>query len=313
MPPLVRPEDVIERVEAWRGRDVATTMIKGGLSHETYLVEVDGERSVIRLLNPQVEQALLGIPPGQEIENTVRAAETGVGAAVLHAFPDLPALVLEFLDGEVMSVAALQQPERVEAAGRACRRLHDRCRPLANDLDIFRHRERFLELCARHEVRIPDRYRDYDDHVRRIEAAVSARGADLAPCHNDLLAENLIEVGGELRIIDYQLSGTDHRGFELGDLAAENDYDPDRVERLVEAYYGERRPGRVAETRLFLAMSNATWCLWMCIYLALVENPATAGEFDYWGEADDKWQQAVRDLEGPEFGALLDVARTGAR
>jgi thiamine kinase-like enzyme len=125
------------------------------------------------------------------------------------------------------------------------------------------------------------------------------------------LAENLIEVGGVLRIIDFQLSGTDHRSFELGDLAAESDYDPDMVERLVEAYFGERRPGRVAETRLFLAMSNATWCVWMCIYMALVEN--TTSDFDYWVEAEDKWGQAVRDLDGPEFGALLEQARTGAR
>jgi thiamine kinase-like enzyme len=312
MPPLVAPEDVVARVDAWRGRHVETTMIKGGLSHETYLVAVDGQRAVIRLLNPQVSEALLGISPGEEIENTVRAAETGVGPAVLHAFPDMPALVLEYLDGEVMSVAALQEPARIRAAGRACRRLHDRCRPLVTELDIFRHRERFLELCARRDVRIPDGYHDYDDHVRRIEVAVTARGADLAPCHNDLLAENLIEVGGELRIIDYQLSGTDHRSFELGDLAAESDYDPDRVERLVEAYWGERRPGRVAEARLFLAMSNATWCLWMCIYLALVENPLTA-EFDYWLEAEDKWAQARRDLDGREFGTLLELARTGAR
>jgi thiamine kinase-like enzyme len=266
---------------------------------------------VIRLLNPQVEQALLGISPGDEIENTIRAAETGVGAGVIASYPDMPALVLEYLDGEVMSVAALQQPERIRRAGQACRRLHDRCRPLVTSLDIFRHRERFLELCEREGVRMPDGYRDYDGHVRRIETAVTAQGADLAPCHNDLLAENLIEVGGELRIIDYQLSGTDHRCFELGDLAAESDYDPDMVERLVETYFGEARPARVAETRLLLTMSNVTWCLWMCIYRALVENPTV--EFDYWAEASDKWGQAVRDLDGPEFGRLLDQARSAAR
>jgi thiamine kinase-like enzyme len=312
MPPLVTVQEVVDRVDAWRGRSVETAMIKGGLSHETYLATVDGgERYVVRLLNPQVEQALLGISPGDEIENTIRAAATGVGPAVIQSYPDMPALVLEFLDGEVMSVPALQQPERIRRAGIACRRLHDRSAPFVTELDIFRHRERFLALCDREGIRIPDGYRDYDDHVRRIEAAITAQGVDLAPCHNDLLAENLIEVGDDLRIIDFQLSGTDHRAFELGDLAAESDYDPDMVERLVEAYYGERLPGRVAETRLCLAMSNTTWCLWMCIYIALVVNETV--EFDYWSEAMDKWGQALRDLEGPDFGRLLDEARTGAR
>ena len=86
MPPLVTVQEVVDRVDAWRGRSVETAMIKGGLSHETYLATIDGEeRHVVRLLNPQVEQALLGISPGDEIENTIRAAATGVGPAVSRA------------------------------------------------------------------------------------------------------------------------------------------------------------------------------------------------------------------------------------
>ena len=43
----------------------------------------------------------LGIPARMEIENTIRAAETGVGAQVVAAFPELPALVLEYIDGVI--------------------------------------------------------------------------------------------------------------------------------------------------------------------------------------------------------------------
>jgi hypothetical protein len=32
-------------------------------------------------------------------------------------------------------------------------------------------------------------------------------------------------------------------------------------------------------------------------------------EFDYWAGALDKWGQAVRDLESPEFGPLMKDAR----
>jgi hypothetical protein len=55
-------------------------------------------------------------------------------------------------------------------------------------------------------------------------------------------------------------------------------------------------------------MSNFTWTLWFSVHHGLVEpNPDV--QFDYWEEALDKWSQAVRDLESPELGRLLERAR----
>ena len=65
-----------------------------------------------------------------------------------------------------------------------------------------------------------------------IEAALAARPLPSVPCHNDLLAENFIATGDGVRIIDYQLSGNNDPAFELGDIAAEADHDPDRVGQL---------------------------------------------------------------------------------
>jgi hypothetical protein len=98
------------------------------------------------------------------------------------------------------------------------------------------------------------------------------------------------------------------RCFELGDVAAESDFAPDDVERLCEAYFGERLPGQVARTRLYLIMSNVTWTLWFSVHSGMLEpNPDV--DFDYWEEALDKWGQAVRDMADGSFGGLLDAAR----
>src|SRR3954463_16631281 len=82
------------------GGDIACTTLKGGLSHRVLRVEADGTPYVVRVLDPAVSEAGLGIPARLEIENTVRAARTGVGPAVLYAGDGV--LVLEYIDGATL-------------------------------------------------------------------------------------------------------------------------------------------------------------------------------------------------------------------
>lgn len=303
--------DVLARMPQWQGRDVAAEVLKGGLSHLTYHVDAGGERCVVRILNRDIDRYLLGIRPEYEIENTIRAAETGVGPGVIAAFPDLPAMVLEYVDGATFHVEQVRDAANIPRIGRACRALHDGARPFVNDFDIFRHLDGFLDICRRNGLRIPDAYESYLPAVARIEAALAERAREPVSCHNDLLAENIMDDGSSIRIVDYQLSGRHDRCFELGDLAAESDFTPDDVERLCEGYFGERLTGQVARTRLYLIMSNFTWTLWFSVHSGLVEpNPDV--RFDYWEEALDKWSQAVRDLDSPAFGGLLDQSRSAA-
>src|SRR5215831_11602244 len=85
---------------------VAYTVLKGGLSHQIIRVDDDGAPShILRVLDPAVSEAGLGIPMAQEIENTVRAAGTGVGPRVLEvvdADGERPAIKLEYIDGATL-------------------------------------------------------------------------------------------------------------------------------------------------------------------------------------------------------------------
>jgi thiamine kinase-like enzyme len=303
---LADVRDVIDRIPHWAGREIELSLLKGGLSHLTYAADVGGERYVIRILRRDISDVLLGVPAEIEIENTILAAETGVGPAVVASLPELPALVLEHIQGTTFHLEDVRSEANIPRIARACRRLHDRARPFANDFDIFRQLDGFLEICRRNALRIPDGYESYMPTIGRIEAAVKAGALARVSCHNDLLAENFMD-DGELRIVDYQLSGRHDRCFDLGDVAAESDFTPDDVEVLCESYFGERLPVQAARTRLYLIVSNFTWTLWFSVHNGMLEaNPDV--DFDYWEEALDKWGQAVRDLEADDFGLLLERA-----
>ncbi|GAA1013360.1 hypothetical protein Aple_053890 [Acrocarpospora pleiomorpha] len=292
--------DALEMVAAWAGRPVSHTTIKGGLSHHIARVETeDGDRWLLRVLDPRIAATGLGIPLEQEIANTVLAASTGVGAQVLHKLPG--ALILEYIDGVTLDAPAVR--DEIGKIAKACRALHAGPR-FGNDFSIFRKHADFVALCKANSLKLPDGYEDWTPAVAEIEQALAVRPMRTVPCHNDLLPENFIKAGGVVRIVDYQLSGNNDPCFELGDLAAEADFDPDDVERLTLAYFDDAAPA--ARVRLNLIMSNLTWTLWFVVHHGLTPQHR---DFDYNAEAADKFAQAVRDLKDPGFGRLIDAVR----
>ncbi|WP_214415314.1 choline/ethanolamine kinase family protein [Sphaerisporangium fuscum] len=295
----------LELVSAWAGRPVTCTRLKGGLSHQILRVETgQGDRWLLRVLDPEVSAAGLGIPLDLEIVNTVRAAGTGVGAQVLLRLPG--AVLLEYIDGVTLDASAVRDPAMAPHVAEACRRLHSGPR-FATDFSIFRKLEELLGLCRAHELKIPEGYEDRLPVVAEIEAAMDARPAPTVPCHNDLLPANLIFDGRRVRIVDYQLSGNNDPAFELGDIAAEADYDAEMAGRLTSAYFGDETPA--ARVQLYLIMSNLTWTLWFSVHHGLLAEHAAAADFDYDAEAAAKFAKATRDLDDPGFGRLIDDVR----
>jgi thiamine kinase-like enzyme len=311
-------DEALAGVPLLAGRPVRWHRMPAGLSHHVYRVDAGEpgapDRYVLRILEPAVSAAGLGIPPEQEIVNTRRAAECGVGPGVLAVLADPPALLLEYLPGRTLrpgDMAGLINP-----VASACRRLH--AGPaFGNHFDINRKRAELLSLCERHGLDIPAGYGNALSIVDAVARALAAWPPPAVPCHNDLLAENFIADdpgptggAGGVRIVDYQLSGNNDPTFDLGDLAAEADFDPDQCAALAAAYFGaECGEALVARVRLQLLLSNVTWTLWFSVHHGLL-NPTA--DFDYRSEADDKWRQALRDLDAPDLGGLIDAV-TGRR
>jgi thiamine kinase-like enzyme len=299
-------EDVLGCVAMFSGREVSLDRLEGGLSHQIFLVGCGGQSYVLRLLDPAVSAAGLGVPPDQEISNTVHAAESGVGAKVFEVLTDPFAIVLEFLAGRTLSAADVRQPAMAPRIAAACRRLHAGPR-FGNDFSIIEKRAELLAICRRHDLPLPDGYLDGNSTVDRIDMALGTTPLPSMPCHNDLLAENFIDSDGAIRIVDYQLAGNNDPSFELGDIAAEAQLDPDRAEALASAYFGEDlTPALAARVRLNQLLSDITWTLWFAVHNALLRNPTSS--FDYGAEANDKWARARRGMDAPEFSRLLDAA-----
>jgi thiamine kinase-like enzyme len=296
-------EEVVAAVPGWSGRELRVEPIAAGLTNANFRVEVDGAPVFVRIPGPSTE--LLAVDRGNELHNTRAAAAAGVGPRVLHHLPDSGALVLEWLPGRTMSNAAFAEPGMPERIATSLRRLHAGPR-FRDGFDMFRLTEFYLGVVDERGIAIPEGYRERAAAVEAIEGALGAQALPTVPCHNDLLAENYLDDGERLWIVDYEYSGNNDPTFELGNTAQELGFDAARQQALCRAYFGEASSALLARMRLQMVMSDVGWTLWAAIQAAV--SPIA---YDFWGWSVERWTRASATIDGPEFNGWLEAATRG--
>jgi thiamine kinase-like enzyme len=275
--------------------------LPGGLTNQNYkVVAASGQRMVLRLSAPQSE--LLAIDRDAEYANSLAAAAAGVAPRVLAYRPDLRALVIEWIDARTLATADLDDAATLRRVAAACRQLHDGPR-FRSDFDMVGLQQRYLHLVISRGYRLPMTYLDLLPRVAAIGNALALRPLPTVPCHNDLLAANIMDDGERIWFIDFEYSGNADPCFELGDLWSETGLPPNRLEELVAAYFGQQSKAMIARARLYGLLANYGWTLW-----ASIQASASPMDFDFWSWGMQKYERAVAEFDDPELEERLAVA-----
>ena len=208
-------------------------------------------------------------------------------------------MVIEFLDGKTMSKDSLNEAGMPTRMAQAIRKLNQGPRFLL-DFNMFRLTEYYLSLCSERSIKIPDGYNERMDTVKRIEQAMNVKPLATVPCNNDLLAENYIDDGKQLWLIDYEYSGNNDPTFELGNTCQEMQFNDEQIAEVCAAYFGEAKPNMIARMKLNMIMSDVGWGLW-----AAIQAKISTIDFDFWGWAIERWGRAVEKMDSSEFEGWL--------
>jgi thiamine kinase-like enzyme len=296
--PLI--DEIVTKIEDWKGRHVSIQALSGGLTNANFKVLVDGVPFFVRV--PGESTDLLAIDRKNEYHNTRAAAEAGVGPKVLYHLPEYNVMVLEFLNGKTMSKESLNAPGMPARMAQSIKKLHAGPRFLL-DFNMFRLTEYYLSICADRKIRLPDGYPDRMSSVSQIEKALLADPLPTVPCNNDLLAENYIDDGSTLWLIDYEYSGNNDPCFELGNTCQEMQFNEDQISEVCSEYFGIVSANRISRMKLNMIMSDVGWGLW-----AAIQADMSKIKYDFWGWATERWARAVEKLDSAEFpGWLKDV------
>ena len=76
---------------------------------------------------------------------------------------------------------------------------------------------------------------------------------------------------------------------------------------LVAAYVGEPSAALTARAWLWGLMSKYGWTLW-----AAIQDGTSELDFDFWAWGMEKYDRAVAEFDGPDFGRLLEEVRSAA-
>lgn len=278
--------------------------LSGGLTNRNLKVTTPDGVYVARLSSP--ESALLAIDREAEHANSVAAAASGAAPDVIAFVPEVSVLVVRFVDGSTWSPSDVLEASNAPRAAAALRKLHAGPR-FVNDFDMLVLQPQYLSLCRERGFRLPDRYLDFASHAAAIAEALAVRPVPTVPCNNDLLAANIIDTGDRVWLIDYEYSGNNDPFFEVGNLWSEATGTPDDLERLVTAYVGEPSRSLTARARLWGLMSKYGWMLW-----ASIQDGTSDLDFDFWEWGMEKYDRAVEEFDGPDFGRLLEEVRAPA-
>ena len=290
-------DEVVAKISDWDGKDVSITSLSGGLTNSNFKVEVEGVPYFVRV--PGTSTELLAVDRENEYHNSKAAFVAGVGPKVLYHLPEYNVMVLEFINGKTMSKDSLNEPGQPTRMTEAIQKLHSGPRFLL-DFNMFRLTEHYLKICKERDIKIPDGYLDRVPIFARIEKAMSENPLPTVPCNNDLLAENYIDDGKQLWLIDYEYSGNNDPTFELGNTCQEMQFNDEQINEVCAAYFGLARPDKIARMKLNMIMSDVGWGLW-----AAIQTKISTIDFDFWGWAEERWGRAVEKMDSAEFPVWL--------
>ena len=277
----------------------------GGLTNRNYKITLENSRYVLRIpgegTNEYVDRK------AEEICARI-TAEVGVNAEVLFFDPTDGVQLTRFIDNSMtMNTKLFIDPSACERAAIAFRKVHTCGKLFATRFELFSMIDEYRNLLEQKKAQLPEGYIQVLQEADLVREVLNLRELPLAACHCDPLAENFLDTGERMYIIDWEYSGNNDPMWDLSDLVIEAEMDLEQEQALIEAYFDGNVPtvehGRIV---IYKAMCDLLWTLWGVIQ-HVNDNPAD----DFWSYAVKRFDRCKKLMESNSFSQAIAAVRQG--
>ena len=228
--------------------------------------------------------SLLGIRRSEERAAAQAAAQAGVGPEILYA-DDAGNLLMPFLVGRHWQPDEFHDPANMARLMHTLRRLHE-VKKVPAEGCVYRRVERLLDSARVLSLPLPPGLDAHLDTMRHIEAE---RKADTrfrpGLSHNDFWANNFLDDGQNLWLVDWEFAGDGDGLYDLATLAMAGKYSEAEQIALLHAY-GYTHPGdyqQLQSMKTIVRLFESAW--------ALVMHGLRGSEhYDYLGQSHKMFQ-----------------------
>ena len=280
---------LIKLIPEWNGESIKVNQINSGITNINFEVIV-GKKSFF-LSMPDSE--LLNIDYKNKYYNNKICGEINISPRVTHFVESENLLVTEFVKSKISSLSMFQSSKKIEQLVKNIKLLHN-ANPFLRKFDMFNQINYYQKILKKDDL--PKKLFKYVNRMGTLKQKLYLTDDKLVPCHNDLLAANIINKDNQILIVDFDYSGNNDPCFELGNLSVEMEYDDEQINNLVKSYYGEIDENIISRVNLQGVVSDIGWSLWSYVQ---VKNSNL--NFDYSAHAIYRLERAINKMESKEY------------
>ena len=244
-------DEALARIPGWASAHYRWSVLAGGLTNRSFLIERGTDRFVLRLNAPYTD--IFNLDRDTELKVLRVAAAEGLAPEAIYSNSEDGVLLSRYLPGTTWSPAHFQDAGNLERIAQLLTRVH--ALPLSGTL--FSAKEAAQTYTNALGLQGP-----WLSIAKRCQDIIERNRSDAVPvcCHNDTVAENIIETPS-LRLLDWEYAADNDAYFDLAVIVSHHQLGERETDILLSAYDGGvtaerkqrlRRQQRIYDTLLWL-------------------------------------------------------------
>jgi thiamine kinase-like enzyme len=300
-------QPIFSKIPQLSGANPEETKIErlGGLTNRNYKITHENSCYVLRIPGEGTNEYIDRIAEEQCARIT---AEVKVNADVLFFDPADGIQLTRFVDNSsTMNIELFLDTGACERAAVAFRKVHTCGKLFSTRFELFSMIDEYQNLLTQKRATLPNGYAQVLLEAEAVREVLNLRELPSVACHCDPLAENFLDTGERMYIIDWEYSGNNDPMWDLGDLVIEAEMGPKQEQALIEAYFnGNVPPAEHGRMVIYKAMCDLLWTLWGVLQ-HVNNNPAD----DFWGYAVNRFERCRKLMGSDSFAEALANVRRG--
>jgi len=286
-------EEVIGRIDEWKGGSISYEPLGGGITNQNWTVAVNGEKFVVRIPGSGTD---MFIDRDNELACSMEAGKTGVAPNVIHHLKPENVSVVRFIEGKTLGTSEIAGSDAlITRIVRTIKKIHTAA-AFEKPFDPFDTVRGYMKYVAEHDAPLPADFERLKATADEIEEAVKRNPPAEAACHNDYLSENFLDDGEKIWIIDWEYGGRGDPYFDLGDFAVEHPFTNAQEELIIREYGGKDDPLGLYRMKLHKISSDWWWGVW-----AMIQSRVSGIDFDFLKYGSDRFDRLRKNAGDPDY------------
>lgn len=244
----------------------------GGMTNKNYKVTLNNEHFVLRVPGNGTEEM---INRELEMQNLLYTHELGIDADLIYFNKENGIKVSRFIENaETLSPDSAKRYANMKLTTDLLRKLHTSVKPMPTSFDIYHEIEKYDKLVVKYHASHYQDYQSVKEKVYNLKNILGTLDVEFTPCHNDLVAENLIKSGEDkLYLIDWEYGGMNDPMWDLAAHMMECHFNESEESQFLNLYFnGIPEQKYIKRILIHKIFQDFLWSIWSIIKEAKGDN-----------------------------------------